>query len=276
MCISSRQFLMKINLNRSVVSIPDCFSISLTDLPSWIRYFTMSNNHNNNEIQSYIVIIPDAFSNEIIGEYRLDSMDLYPLAIRFSGRRIYDHLKSDQHFHYGFALYAVYEKTTNTGFRIITITQEIKDKSNIKIDSFAVQGKIENVLRKIKTTETDIVQLTRYVFRVSDIFTIEETYKYVARFFLNFKKARLYFYVINNRPSSRINKKATIDFLDISIEFTFDLERKKETQSYITRIEIVSKNECNKHPLLSVEDVIEIFDEKSFITYMRDFLLPKK
>lgn len=267
---------MKLNLNRSVVSIPDCFAISLTDLPSWIKYFTMSNNHHHEEIQSYIVVIPEALSNEVIGEFGLDSIDLYPLAIRFSGRRIYDHLKSDQDFHYGFALYATFEKAKNTGFRVITLKQDIIDKSNIKIDSYAVQGKIENVLRKVNTNEVDIVKLSRFIFPDAEIFTIEEGYKYVARFFLNFKKARQYFHVINNRPTSRINKKAIIDFLDISIEITFDLERKKKTHPYITKIMILSKNETNKLPLLSVEDITEIFDEKSFITYMRDFLIPKE
>ena len=48
----------------------------------------MSNNHHNDEVQNYIVVIPDAFSNEIIGEFGLDSIDLYPMAIRFLGKRI--------------------------------------------------------------------------------------------------------------------------------------------------------------------------------------------
>lgn len=235
----------------------------------------MSNNHHNDEVQNYIVVIPDAFSNEIIGEFGLDSIDLYPMAIRFLGKRIYDHLESDRYFHYGFALYAIYEKTTNIGFRVITLKQDISDKSHIEIDSYAVQGKIENVLRKVNTNEIDIVQLTRFIFPDAEIYSIEETYKYVARFFLNFKKARQYFHIINNRPTSRINKKAIIDFLDISIEFTFDLERKKETQPYVTQIEIIRKNIFNTDPLLSIEDIKEIFDEKSFITYMKALLMPK-
>lgn len=235
----------------------------------------MSNNYHNEEIQSYIVVIPDAFSNEIIGEIGLESIDLYSMAIRFSGRGIYDHLKSDRYFHYGFALYSIFENKINTGFRVVLLKQDISDKSNIKIDSYAVQGKIENVLRKVNTNEIDIVQLTRFIFPDAEIFTIKETYKYLARFFLNFKKARQYFHIINNRPTSRINKKAIMDFLDISIEFTFDLERKKETQPYVTQIEIISKNESNENPLLSIEDITEIFDEKSFITYMRELLMPK-
>ena len=266
---------MKKNFNRSVVSIPDCFGISMTDLPSWIRYFTMSNNHYYDEIQNYIVIIPNAFTNEIIGEEDAECLELYPLAIRFSGKRIYDQLVSDNNTQRGFALYAVYEKSTITGYRVVTITQDATDKTAIEIDSFSVQGKIDNVLRKIDPKSLDLIHLTRFIFPDAELSNLEEAYKYIGRYFLNFKKTRHYFHVINNRPSSKINKKALINFLGISIEFTFDLVRKKETQSYITKIHINNKNHPTATPLLSTQDVIELLDEKNFIAYMRDYLLPK-
>lgn len=266
---------MKVSFNRSVVSIPDCFDISLTDLPSWIRYFTMSNNHYYDEIQNYIVIIPDAFTNEIIGDKNAEWLERYPLAIRFSGKRIYDQLVSDNNSHRGLALYAVYEKSKIIGYRVVTITQYTTDTTAIEIDSFSVQGNIDNVLRKIDPKSLDLIHLTHFIFPDAELSNLKDAYKYIARYFLNFKKNRHYFNVINNRPSSNINKKAVITFLDISIEFTFDLVRKKETQSYITQIHINNKNDLTAIPPLNTQDITELLDEKSFIAYMREYLLPK-
>lgn len=269
---------MKFNLNRSVVSLPDVFALSIAELPSWIQYFTMSNNQNQNEIQEYTIVIPNGFTNEVLGEFDDEALDFYTSFSKFTGKRIYDCLRSNAKYNYGFALFSVYDLNTLSGFRIVNITQEIADKENIWITTKPVVGKIENVLRLINPDEVDIADLVSFIFTDPTVQTIHDGYIRAAKFFLNFKKARHFFHVINNRPSSLVNKKAMIEFLGISIEITFDLEVKQANKSHINNIQITSHQSdvVEASPVLTVEDIMGLFDEKCFIQYMRETLIPKK
>lgn len=243
--------------NRSIVSIPENLEHSIVNLPIWLEYFTTQNNAFKDQLQNFEIIVCDDSSHEYCENNCIENH--YSIH-RFVGKLIYADLKSDHLNHYGFAIYAVYEKDQISGYRTLMIKQDISKLTNVGSETAGHFKTLESILVEVLPNEVDLARLIPFIMpSTKDLTSLEDLYKHVAKYYLTTKDGQQYTTISKGHAKKNGNKTVYCSFLGLII--TFDLE--KASNNPVLLSILVQPRRCGDHVnWLTNNDVIDILFSK--------------